>query len=248
MSFSFILNSIADKDVDGLHDGRSKDMNLAYQPIVTGEISNKIALYLSIIFLSLSILFAWMINPLFFILILIVDAVGYIYSIPPFRFKAKPVGDILCNTTAGGVIFIAGLSIGGTNMNPLLMIGAFVMASIFYIPTVVTDYEFDKKAGLKTSAVYFSPKKMLLAMYPLTFILGILTLVIFITSNLELKILVLIIILYAIPSTIVVNKKLIGKRLFIHENWILVPFVILSIIFVGYGILKLFGIINLNIS
>jgi chlorophyll synthase len=248
MSFSFILNSIADKDVDRLHNGRSKDMNLAYQPIATGEISNKMGLYLGIVFLSLSILFAWMINPIFFMLILIIDGVGYVYSAPPFRFKAKPVGDVLCNTIAGGVIFVAGLSIGGANMNPLLVIGAFFMASIFYIPTVVTDYEFDKKAGLKTSAVYFSPKKMVRAMYPLTIFLIIIALIIFITSNLELKILALIVILYSITSSIVVNKKLVGKRLFVHENWILIPFVILSVVFVLYGILKLIGLITINIG
>jgi 4-hydroxybenzoate polyprenyltransferase len=246
MSFSFILNSIADKDVDRLHDGRSKDMNLAYQPIATGEISDKYAFTLSIIFLSLSILFAWFIHPIFFILIFIVNGIGYVYSMPPFRFKATPVGDILCNTIAGGLIFIAGLSIGGANMNPLLMIGAFIMGSIFYIPTVVTDYEFDKKAGLKTSAVYFSPKKMVLAMIPLTLILIIISLFIFLTSNIELRLLAIIIIFYSIPSTIVVNMKLVGNRLFIHENWILVPFVILSIIYVVYGILKLFGLIILN--
>ncbi len=246
MSFSFIVNSIADKDVDRLHDGRSKDMNLAYQPVATGEISDKKALYLGTLFLFLSILFAWLINPLFFILILIVDGVGYIYSMPPFRFKARPVGDIFCNTTAGGVIFIAGLSIGGANMNPLLMIGAFLMASIFYIPTVVTDYEFDSEAGLKTSAVYFSPKKLLMAMYPLTFILIIICLIIFIISNVELKVLALIAIFYSIPSTIVVNKNLVGKRLYIHENWILVPFMILSIVFVGYGALKLFSLLNFS--
>ena len=248
MSFSFILNSIADKDVDRFHDGRSKDMNLAHQPIATGEISDKFALFLGIIFLSLSILFAWFIHPIFFMLILVVNVVGYVYSMSPFRFKAKPVGDILCNTIAGGVIFIAGLSIGGANMNPLLMIGAFVMASIFYIPTVVTDYEFDKKAGLKTSAVYFSPKKMVIVMVPLTLILVLIALIIFLTSNLELKLLAIFIIFYSIISTIAVNTKLVGKRLFIHENWVLVPFVILSIIYVVYGILKLFGLIILNIN
>lgn len=248
MSFAFIVNSIADKDVDRLHDGRSKDMNLAYQPLATGEISDKKALYLSIIFLLLSILFAWLINPLFFILIIIVDGVGCIYSMPPFRLKAKPVGDILCNTIAGGVIFVAGLSIGGANFNPLIILGAFVMACIFYIPTVVTDYEFDKKAGLKTSAVYFSPKKILLAMYPLTAFLVIFALYIVMTSNLELRVLALIAIVYTITSTIVVNTKLIGKRLFVHENWILVPFITLSIVFVGYGILKLFGFLILDIS
>ena len=55
MSFSFIVNSIADKDVDKLHNGRSKDMNLAHQPIATSEITEKKALYLSMIFLFLSI-------------------------------------------------------------------------------------------------------------------------------------------------------------------------------------------------
>jgi len=41
MSFSFVVNALADKDVDKFHNGRSKDMNLAYQSIVTGEITEK---------------------------------------------------------------------------------------------------------------------------------------------------------------------------------------------------------------
>jgi len=246
MSFSFIVNSIADIDVDKFHNGRSKDMNLAHQPLTTSEITKKEALYLSMIFLFSSFFFAWLINPLFFLLILIVDGVGYIYSMPPTRLKARPIGDILCNTAAGGMIFIAGLSVGGANMNPLAILGAFVMTSIFYIPTVVTDHEFDKKASLTTSAVYFSPKKILQAMYPLTVLLVIIALIIFLTYNLELKVFAFIVIIYTIPSTLVVNMKLIEDRLFIHENWILVPFTLISIASVGYGILKLFGLLILN--
>jgi 4-hydroxybenzoate polyprenyltransferase len=246
MSFSFIVNSIADKDVDKMHNGRSKDMNLAHQSIATGEITKKEALYLSMIFLFSSIFFAWLINPLFFLLILIVDGVGYIYSMPPTRLKAKPIGDILCNTAAGGFIFIAGLSVGGANMFPLVILGAFVMTSIFYIPTVVTDHEFDKKAGIKTSAVYFSPKKTLQAMYPLTVLLVVIALIILLTSNLELKIFSFIVIIYTIPSTLIVNIRLKGERLSIHENWILVPFTLISVAAVGYGILKLFGLLILN--
>ena len=102
-----------------------------------------------------------MINPLSFSLILIVDVLGYIYSMPPMRFKTKPIADILCNALSAGAIFIAGLSIGGANMDPIMILGIFVMASNFYIPTVVTDYAFDKKAGLTTSAVFFGPKKIL---------------------------------------------------------------------------------------
>ncbi len=242
MSFSFILNALADKNVDKLHDGRSKDMNLAYQSIVTGEISEKNAIFISILFLIVSIVFAFFVNTLFFFLILIVDVVGYIYSIPPLRFKAKPIGDILCNAAAGGLIFIAGLSIGGGNMHPLIIFGAFVMTTIFYIPTIVTDYEFDKKANLRTSAVYFSPKKLLWAMYPLTGLLIVIGLILFFIETLEIKILSVLFIIYILPSTLVANMRLKGERLLVHENWILVPFLLLSILFVIYGFFKIFEI------
>ena len=230
MSFSFILNALADKNVDKLHDGRSKDMNLAYQSIVTGEISEKNAILFSIIFLIISIVSAFFVNTLFFFLILIVDVVGYIYSMPPMRFKAKPIGDILCNSAAGGLIFIAGLSIGGENMHPLIIIGSFLMTSIFYIPTIVTDYEFDKKANLRTSAIYFTPKKLLWFMYPLTGLLIVIGLILFLLENLEIKILSALIIIYTLPSTLVANMRLKGERLIVHENWILVPFLLLSIL------------------
>ena len=245
MSFSFIVNTITDKDVDKFHNGRSKDMNLAFQPLVTGDITEKEALYLSILFFIASIFFAWLVNTLFFTLIIIVDIIGYIYSMPPTRSKAKPIGDILCNTVAGGVIFIAGLSIGGANMNPLVILGAFVMTSIFYIPTVVTDFEFDKKAGLKTSAVYFSPKKIIKAMYPLTIFLVVIGLIILLTENLELKLLALLVIIYTIPSVIIVNMNIKEEGLYIHENWLLIPFLLISLAFIIYGIFKILDLFTL---
>jgi len=241
MSFCFVLNAVGDKDVDKFHNGRSKDMNLAYQPLVTGEVTEKKALYLSIMFFIFSLLFAWLVNSLFFLLILIVDVLGYIYSMPPTRFKTKPIGDILCNTLAGGTIFIAGLSIGGTNMNPLAILGVFIIASNFYIPTVITDHEFDKKAGLTTSAVFFGPKKLLQMMYLLTAIAVIIWLIVFLINNLELKVLALLVIIYIIAFTLASNAKLKEERLNIHENWILVPFALMSAAFVIYGILKLLG-------
>ena len=67
-----------------------KDINLAKQPIVTGEISVKEAYFLSVIFLCLSLVFAWLISILFFILTIIIDLIGYIYSMPPLRLKTKP--------------------------------------------------------------------------------------------------------------------------------------------------------------
>jgi 4-hydroxybenzoate polyprenyltransferase len=241
MSFSFIVNTLSDKDVDKYHNGRSKDMNLSDQPLVTKEITEKKAISISLMFFFLSLLFAFFINFLFFILIFIVDFIGYFYSMPPFRFKIRPFSDILCNSFAGSIIFIAGLSIGGNNMNLILIISTFFMASIFYIPTVVTDYEFDKKAGLKTSAVFFGPKRILLSMYPLTTVLIILMVIVFLISNIEIKVLSIIIIIYSLIFTLASNNKLKKERLYLHANWILIPFAIISLAFVIYGIFKLLG-------
>jgi len=246
MSFCFVINAIGDKEVDKLHDGRSKDMNLAHQPLVTGEITEKEALYIGMIFLFSSLLFAWLISYFFFLLMLIVDVFGYVYSMPPMRFKTKPIGDILCNALSAGAIFIAGLSIGGANMNPVMILAAFIMASIFYIPTVVTDHEFDKKVGLKTSAVFFGPKKILQAMYLLTAVVVTIGIILFLISSIELKIFALLIIIYSIIFTLVSNIKLKEERLYLNENWILLPFALISATFIIYGILKLLGLIIIS--
>ncbi len=239
MSFSFMLNSLADKEVDKFHDGRAKDMNLSNQPFVTGEISEKTALYLAPILVIISLFFAWLVNYFFFTLFIIANIIGYIYSMPPTRFKTKPITDILCNALAAGVALIAGLSIGGTNMNLLFIIGSFITAAAFYIPTVVTDYDFDKKAGLKTSAVFFGPKKILMAMYPLTFVILAIFTFVFLTTNFELKISSLIIIVYTLIFVIASNIKFKDGRLYAHENWILVPFILLSVGYFIYGFLKI---------
>ena len=246
MSFCFVINAIGDKEVDKFHDGRSKDMNLAHQPLVTGEITEKEALYIGMIFLFSSLLFAWLISYFFFLLMLIVDVFGYVYSMPPMRFKTKPIGDILCNALSAEAIFIAGLSIGGANMNPVMILATFIMASIFYIPTVVTDHEFDKKVGLKTSAVFFGPKKILQAMYLLTVVVVTIGIILFLISGIELKIFALLIIIYTIVFTLVSNIKLKEERLYLHENWILVPFALISATFIIYGILKLLGLIIIS--
>ena len=246
MSFCFIVNAFGDKDVDKFHNGRSKDMNLANQPIATGEFNEKEILFLSILFLLFSLLFALIINCLFFMIIVVVNIFGFVYSMPPIRFKAKPVGDILSNAISAGAIFTAGISVGGSNINILIILEAIIMASIFYLPTVLTDLEFDKKMGLRTSAVYFGPRKILLAMYLQTIFLIIVGLIIYLQSNIELKILVLLMIVYTLIFIFAAHSKLKGETLYLHENWILIPFTVLSAAFVIYGIIKYFGWIVIN--
>jgi 4-hydroxybenzoate polyprenyltransferase len=243
-SFGFMLNSLADKEVDKFHDGRSKDMNLSDQPFVTGEISEKTALYLALILVIISLSFAWLVNILFFTLIIIGNIIGFIYSMPPTRFKTKPVTDILCNASAAGLALIAGLSIGGANMNLPFIIVTFFAASAFYIPTVVTDYDFDKKVGLKTSAVFFGPEKILKALYPLTFVIIAIYSYVILTTNFELKLTSLAFIIYTLIFVIASNIKFKDGRLHAHQNWILVPFILLTVGYFVYGFLKITEIIS----
>jgi len=246
MSFCFIVNAIGDKEVDKFHDGRSKDMNLANQPIVTGEVNVKEATLLGIFFLIISLFFAWIIDIIFFAIMIIVNIFGYVYSMPPTRFKARPFGDVLANALSGGLIFAAGLSLRNSNVNLLIIIEAILMASIFYLPTVLTDLEFDRKVGLRTSAIFFGPKKILKIIYFFMILLMILGSIIYISSNIELKILVILMVIYSLIFIIATKVNLKGEKLNLHENWILIPFLILSIAFIIYGILKNIGWIVIN--
>jgi chlorophyll synthase len=218
-------------------------MNLARQPLVTGEITLKRASYSAFLFFILSLFIASLINLSFFLLVLFIDILGYIYSMPPTRLKEKPVGDIICNALLGTSFFMAGLNIEGTNINPIIIVGVFLMAANFYIPTVITDHEFDEKAGLKTSAVYFGLYKLIRLMYILTLGVVLTGIIVYLISNFELQLLAILMVSYTIIFTGVTKKKTYGKRLNLHENWILIPFSFISLLFSIYGILKLTGII-----
>ena len=241
--FIFTLNALADVDVDRFHDGHSKDMDLSKQPLLTGELTTKQCSSLSLLFIVASLLFGLLVNPLFFALILVVNILGFIYSMPPTRLKARPLGDIICNAVAGMLFFVGGLNIANTIIiDPVLMLGAFLLAAVFYIPTMVTDYEFDKRGELKTTVVFLGPRKTLRAMYALAALNILVMLVIFLNYDLRYKILTALVIPYTAASAFAANFKLKGERLDMSAGWILYPFALMSFAFISYGLLKAFGI------
>jgi len=240
--FVFTLNALADVDVDRFHDGHSKDMNLSKQPLLTGELTTRQCSSLSLLFIGASLLFGLLVNLLFFALVLAVNIIGFIYSVRPTRLKARPLGDIVCNAVAGMLFFVAGFNIANIIIDPVLMLGAFLSAAVFYIPTMVTDYEFDKRAGLKTTVVLLGPRKALRAMYPLAALTILVMLIIFLNYDLRYKILMALVMPYTAVSTFVANFKLKGERLDVSAGWILYPFALMSFAFISYGLLKAFGI------
>ncbi len=238
MSFSFIVNAIYDKDVDRLHDGRTKDLDLSKQPLVTGEISERKAWVLAIISLIASQLFAYLINMQFFSAMLVANLIGYLYSAWP-RFKAYPLTDVICNALAAVLVFYAGVSACNSEQPLLVYISAFLLASTFYIPTAVSDYEFDKKAGLRNTPIFFGPERVLRALYPLGVVTVISWLLVFLEAeSFQLKALSGIVIPYTSLFVGIVNRRWDGVALRVTPNLILAPFALISIFFLLFVVIN----------
>jgi 4-hydroxybenzoate polyprenyltransferase len=231
MSFSFVVNAIYDREVDRLHDGRTKDLDLSKQPLVTGEISVSTAWIIAILSFLASQFFALLINQGFFFAMLAANAIGYLYSAWP-RFKAYPLADVICNALAAVLVFYAGVSACNSEQPLLVYVSAFLLASTFYIPTAVSDYEFDKKAGLKNTPIFFGPERVLKALHPLGIITAISWLLVFLWSDsFELKALSGIVIPYTLVFVGIVNRRWDGIALRVTPNLILLPFSLFSIFF-----------------
>ena len=239
LCFGFSVNALGDVDVDIYHDGRSKDMNLSRQPLVTGEISILQAKLFCLLFLVGSLLCALLVGFYFMLTIIILDGIGYVYSLEPFRMKKRPIGDIICNALSGVFFFLAGITIGKAYVNPLLLITVFLMASNFYITTVMTDYEFDKKAGIRTSAVVYGGKRLIIGMYLLTAVICIFGVVLILSASFEVQIIAVMIAIYTPIFTIIAKNRLRGNQLMLHKNWILVPFGCLMVVFFCLGLFKI---------
>jgi len=164
--FAFALNFYADRDTDRYHDGVQKDFNLRQQPMVTGEVTEQECKVFCIVTLLVTIALGFLVSNLFGLFVVLAClAGGILYSHPRIRLKAKPVGDILCISLLGILAPSSGYILGiGVRPTLLMMLFWFLVTATGYMATVVSDYEFDAKAKLKTSAVFFGQGGLLKAM------------------------------------------------------------------------------------
>lgn len=164
--FAFALNFYSDKDTDKYHDGIQKDFNLRRQPLVTGEVTERECIVFCVVTLIAAIALGFAVSSMFGLFVVLAClAGGVLYSHPKIRLKAKPVGDILCISSLGLLAPSAGYLLGAGELPTLLMmLFWFVVTATGYISTVISDYEFDAKAKLKTSAVYFGQGGLLKVM------------------------------------------------------------------------------------
>lgn len=158
-ALGYSLNSYSDRDIDKFQ--KPKEIDLREQPMATGEISVHSWYVFSTLLFILMVIFALMVSKLFAGLILMMEFFGGIlYS--TLYFKGRPVWDIICIPIASFVFsFMSGYLVAQGILPPVLpLIMGCILATIVYIPTVIWDYETDKRSGVRTSAVVFGIERM----------------------------------------------------------------------------------------
>jgi 4-hydroxybenzoate polyprenyltransferase len=108
--------------------------------------------------------------------ILLSAMLGLLYSVPPFKFKARPFLDMLANGLGYGLLaFATGwLGTGGYSQQLWLASLPYVLAvSAVYLNTTIPDYASDKATGNVTTGVFLGGRNTIwLAMVLMSLSLG----------------------------------------------------------------------------
>ena len=171
--FSSTLNFYADVPADRVHDGLYKDQDISRQPFATGEMG---PMETVVLFAGLGagcVFFSFMVNIRFaFFMLGAVLLLGILYSHPWFRFKEKPVLDIVTNATGAVLILFAGMAVVSKDNPPFIpILFGWVFSATMYMPSVANDVPFDAEAGYRTSGVVFGQRNLVLAMIPMAAVL-----------------------------------------------------------------------------
>jgi len=89
---------------------------------------------------------------------------GYAYSAPPFRFKDRPVGGLLANASAYGILVplsVSGYVKSSDTLGIYIIICFFLMVAAGYMLTIIPDREGDRKSGKNTLATICSDKPII---------------------------------------------------------------------------------------
>jgi 4-hydroxybenzoate polyprenyltransferase len=148
--------------VNDLHDLPSDRRNprKATAPLVTGALTVADLSRWHRRFVILAMVLAATVGPVFTLGTAVVLALGWLYSAPPWRLKARPGADVAINALVVGVF---GPAAGWTLYRPLaeypliMVVLGFLLGAALYLPTTVIDVDADRSAGDVTSAVRWHP-------------------------------------------------------------------------------------------
>ena len=148
--------------VNDLHDLPSDRRNprKATAPLVTGVLSADDLARFGRVAAVAAIVVAVAVGPVFAVGTGLVLLLGWLYSAPPARLKARPGADVLVNAAVVGVLGpLAGWSLHRpiTDYPPMMVLLGLLVAAALYVPTTVMDVDADRVAGDATAAVRWTP-------------------------------------------------------------------------------------------
>ena len=128
---------------------------------ISPDLVRGIAQLMVLLGLLLSLLLGWE----FFLLVLLAVILSFLYSNPGTKLKSLPGGDVLVNMVGLGIIMpLAGWAASGTSVSEFphwYLVPIFFALGSLYIPTLVPDYEADRRAGYRTLAVTLGQRRAL---------------------------------------------------------------------------------------
>ena len=151
MSFAFMLNNIEDARDDAL-DPQKKRQNV----ISSGLLSRREGIGLTIIAFAIALGLYMACGVLTLVIGGVTLALCYLYSAHPFRFKARPLTDVVSHALmlSGLLVAVGYFTYGAEPREVWLVIAAASLFSAYgQFYNQVVDYEVDKEAGLKNTAV-----------------------------------------------------------------------------------------------
>jgi len=132
--------------------------HLAY---VMGWISPEIVLGIARLLVILGLTLSLFLGLEFALFIALAVLLSFLYSNPRTKLKSLAGGDVLVNMVGLGIIMpLAGWASTGTpvvQFPHLYLVPIFFALGSLYIPTLIPDFEADRRAGYKTLAVSLGP-------------------------------------------------------------------------------------------
>jgi 4-hydroxybenzoate polyprenyltransferase len=242
--FASTLNFYADVEADREFTSRFKDMDLAGQPFVTGEMGKaETTLAFSASAVG-CLLFSLMTGYRFAVYMVSFGVViGLLYSHPWFRLKARPLTDILCNVAGMTLPILAGLSLSVEDLPPVLFLVWWALfVTVVYIPTVVNDVPFDEAAGYRTSGVTFGAARLLYSMIPLTVAMVVPGVLVAVSGAAwQYRLMAGLGTVLAVAGVTVVLYCWKPPHIDLDPNWVLVPMNLFIIFFFTCGIVRVAG-------
>jgi len=151
------VNYVADVRVDALTT-RVKERDPRFNPILTGEISKRDAYALSLLGACLALALAWATGPACLLAIAVMIAGGVVgYSM--LYLKSRPLLDLVLPLSTGPPLFAAGFCLGGAPVPAPHVLVLSIIATGAFLDTVIHDVDFDRKAGLRTTAVWLGERR-----------------------------------------------------------------------------------------